>query len=154
MSVVKRRPFERKLLIRRSGEGEEAPENKKLPTPPSSDDVTLPASLEKAELDAVRDLLNAERVRAFLWEYRYLNYFLAQSTQRVLDWFASLKTRTSVQLFDTMWLPFIPSPEERRAILSALQAHLLITIDEDLIAVTPKGTEYIQWRGPLPPPKP
>ena len=118
--------------------------------PLSVEDIKLPASLEKAELQAVRDLLDAERARAFLWEYRYLNYFLAQQTQRVLDWFASLQTRTSLQFFDTMWLPFIPSAEERRAIITALQAHHLIVINNELIEVTPKGREYIQWRGALP----
>lgn len=132
---------------------EEAPENKPPPAPPPSDDLKLPASLDQRELIAVRELLDAERARAYLWEYRYLNYFLAPHTQRVLDWFASLQTRTSVQLFDTMWLPLIPSAEERRAILTALQAHHLITIDKDLIEVTPKGREYIQWRGPLPQPQ-
>lgn len=125
----------------------------KLPTPPS-DDVNLPVSLEKGELDTVRELFNAERARAFLWEYRYLNYFLAQSTQRVLDWFATNATpHPTVELFDSMWLPFIPSPQERQAILQALQAHHLINIDRDLITITPKGREYVQWRGPLPQPK-
>ena len=98
----------------------------------------------------VAELFQAERARAYLWEYRYLNYFLAYGTQKVLDWLACLPTRTSCDLFDTFWLPYIPSAEERRAIITALQAHHLIMIQDNLIEVTPKGREYIQWRGALP----
>jgi hypothetical protein len=123
------------------------------PTPPSSADVALPPSLDANELRTVRELLDAERMRAFVWEYRYLNYFLVQNSQRVLDWFASLPQRTSIQLFDTVWMPLIANAQERRAILNALQTHHLIVINNDLVEVTPKGREYIQWRGgPLPPP--
>jgi hypothetical protein len=129
--------------------------DKPPPTPPSSTDVTLPPSLNQLnqeEINAVRDLFNAERARAYVWEYRYLNYFLAPHTQQVLDWFASLSQRTSIQLFDTVWMPSIPNEQERRAVLSALQNHHLIATHNDLIEVTPKGREYIQWRGPLPSP--
>ena len=133
---------------------EEAFENKPPPTPPPTEDSKLPANLAPPQLQAVRDLLDAERARAYLWEYRYLNYFLVYQTQHILDWFASLPTRTSLQLFDTMWLPFIPSADGRRAIINALQAHhLIIILEGDLVEVTPKGREYIQWRGPLPQPK-
>ena len=132
---------------------EEGPEKKEPPALPPSDEPKLPASLDQPELKAVRELFDAERARAYLWEYRYLNYYLVPHTQRVLEWLASLESRTSTQLYDTMWLPLIPSPQERQAILSALQAHYLIMIDKDLIEVTPKGREYIQWRGPLPQPK-
>jgi len=53
-------------------------------------------------------------------------------------------------MYDTYWTPLIVSAEERDAIMTALQAHHLIQIKEDLIEVTPKGREYISWRGPLP----
>ena len=53
-------------------------------------------------------------------------------------------------LFDTVWMPAIPSPEERNAIINALQAHYLIQIENGLIEVSPKGREYIEWRGELP----
>ena len=87
-----------------------------------------------------------------MWEYRYLNYYLVPATQRVLEWLASLNTRTSYSFFDTLWMPAIPSAEERRAIINALETHHLIQFQGELIEVTPKGREYIQWRGPLPPP--
>jgi hypothetical protein len=142
------------LSTSQSAKLEEEPD-KPPPIPPSSTDITLPSSLDQNELRTVRELLDAERTRAYVWEYRYLNYFLVPHTQRVLDWFASLSQRASVQLFDTIWMPLIPNPQERRAVLSALQEHHLITIQNDLIEVTPKGREYIQWRGgPRPAPSP
>jgi hypothetical protein len=115
--------------------------------------VTIPEGLHLTPEQAatVGETFRAERAKAFLWEYRYLNYFLVQNTQRVLDWLAGLKERTTVSLYEAWWLPLIPRPEERRAILAALEAHYLIEIqDGELIEVTPKGLEYLQWRGPLP----
>jgi hypothetical protein len=58
-----------------------------------------------------------------------------------------------MSLYDSVWLPLIPSAEERRAIITALQAHYLILVQNELVEVTPKGREYIAWRGPLPQPK-
>ena len=88
--------------------------------------------------------------RAALWEYRYLNYFLARGTQRVLDWLNALGVQTTATMFDSFWLPFIPNAQERQAIITALQAHSLIAMNGQVIEVTPKGKEYLTWRGPLP----
>ena len=133
---------------------EEAAENKPLDRlPPAEPPPPLPPSLDHNELEQVNQLLDAERARAYLWEYRYLNYFLVYHTQQVLDWFASFPSPTSLSLFDSAWLPLIPSVEERRAIINALQAHYLIELHGDLVQVTAKGKEYIVWRGPLPQPK-
>ena len=134
---------------------EEAAETRALEKPPALADPppALPPSLEPKELEEVKQLLDAERLRAYLWEYRYLNYFLVYHTQQVLDWFAALSSGTSLALFDSAWLPLIPSAEERRAIIEALQAHHLIQLRGDHVEVTPKGREYHGWRGPLPPPK-
>ncbi len=75
-----------------------------------------------------------------------------RSTQHVLDWLAASKPRATVSLFNALWLPIIPNPNERQAILTALEAHHLISITNDLVEVTPKGYEYLKWRGPLPSP--
>ncbi|OHE76359.1 MAG: hypothetical protein A2107_02610 [Verrucomicrobia bacterium GWF2_62_7] len=128
---------------------EKAGESDKLPSPPK-DEVKLPVTLQPDDMKKVVELFQAERARAYLWEYRYLNYFLAYRTQKVLDWLASLSSRTSCDLYDAFWLPHIPSAEERKAIIVALQAHYLIIIQNNLVEVTPKGREYIQWRRPLP----
>ena len=82
---------------------EQASESEKLPSPPK-EDVKLPAGLQPDEIQKITELFQAERARAYLWEYRYLNYFLAFGTQKVLDWFASLPSRTSCDLFDTYCL--------------------------------------------------
>jgi len=48
-----------------------------LPTPPAADPPpSLPPNLNERELNKVKQLLAAERARSYLWEYRYLNYFL------------------------------------------------------------------------------
>jgi hypothetical protein len=52
-------------------------------------------------------------------------------------------------MFDSCWLPAIPNAEERKMILNVLQGHHLIEVIGDLIGVTDKGREYIQFRGPL-----
>jgi hypothetical protein len=117
------------------------------PTPPA-----LPAGVTAAPQDAqaLDQALTAERSRAYLWEYRYLNHFLVHATQRVLDWLASLSAPTTIHAYDAYWQPLIPSAEQRRTILSVLESHNLITFHGELIEVTPKGREYIQFRGPLP----
>jgi hypothetical protein len=114
--------------------------------------LSLAAGAKEEHIDAasLRERLDAERARAATWEYRYLNYFLARATQVVLDWLASLTVRTTKSMYDTYWTPLVVSAEEREAIMTALQAHHLIQIKDDLIEVTPKGREYISWRGPLP----
>ena len=127
---------------------------------PAKGDVPEPIAKEGAQLaalpsptsgdNALQETFVAERSKAALWEYRYLNLFLARGTQHVLDWFAGSNPRATVSLFNAVWLPIIPNPNERMAILTALQAHHLITIENDLVQVTPKGREYLQWRGPLP----
>jgi hypothetical protein len=131
---------------------EESPKREAHPPPPP-EEVSLPKGLTLAPDDVAKleELFKAERAKAYLWEYRYLNHFLVPHTQRVLDWLASLQERTSYGFFDSFWLPLIPSAEERRAIINALQAHHLIQLAGEIIEVTPKGREFIQWRGPLPP---
>lgn len=133
---------------------EESPHREAAPPVPPPEQVPLPPSLSFTpdQVEQIAQAFQAERAKAYLWEYRYLNYYLVPATQRVLDWLASLSTRTSYSLFDTLWMPTIPSAEERRAIINALETHHLIQFQGELIEVTPKGREYIQWRGPLPPP--
>ena len=124
---------------------------KGAPDLPADAAPTLPESihLTREQTQVVVEAFRAERAKSYLWEYRYLNYFLAAGTQRVLDWLAGLKERTTYGMYDSWWLPIIPNANERRAIIDALQAHHLITLEGELITVTPKGHDYIGWRGPL-----
>ncbi len=117
---------------------------------PDVNNQEIPETLESNELKTIKSLLDAEKARAYFWEYRYLNYYLVNNTQRVLNWFASVENKASIMLFDTIWLPLIPDASERKAIISALENHHLIQIEGELVTITPKGREYIEWRGPLP----
>ena len=110
----------------------------------------LPSDLTHQQRVAVENILKAERATSYLWEYRYLNYFLVYKTQVVLDWLISLKKPTTYNHFDATFLPVIPSANERGAMINALQAHHLIQVIDGAIQVTPKGKEYQQWRGELP----
>ena len=113
--------------------------------------VGLPSDLTPQQRSAVEQLIRAHVATAYLWEYRYLNYFLVRGTQAVLDWLIGLPQATTYAHFDTVWLPIIPSASERLAIISALEAHhLIINEASGLIVVTDKGREYQGWRGTLP----
>jgi len=119
----------------------------------SSQQVQLPQSitLTSDQAQQVVQLLQSERVNALIWEYRYLNGFLARSTQTVLDWLAGMQQGISLNLLDSQLQPFIVDANERKSIIAALQNHHLIQINGELVQVTPKGREYVKWRGPLPP---
>jgi hypothetical protein len=135
-------------------EQEEIASNPQAPTPGASgQQVTLPQnfSLTSQQIQQVVQLIQSERANAALWEYRYLNFYLVRSTQAVLDWLAASPQAPSVNLVDSYLQPFVVDANERKAILDALQKHHLITVSAGLIEVTPKGREYLQWRGPLPP---
>jgi hypothetical protein len=119
-------------------------------TPPDAPRLPQNLTFTPEQIKTVEEAFAAERARATLWEYRYLNCFFARNTQRVLNWLASLNIRTTLSMFDSFWLPLIPSAEERRTIINVLEAHDLIALKGDIIEVTPKGRDYLQWRGPLP----
>jgi hypothetical protein len=131
---------------------EDRASDKEPPALPAGTAPPLPEGihLTPEQANAVAETLRAERAKAYLWEYRYLNHFLVPNTQRVLDWLAGLKERTTYGMYDAWWLPIIQNANERRAIINALQAHYLIIIgDGELMEVTPKGREYIEWRGSM-----
>jgi hypothetical protein len=93
----------------------------------------------------------SEREKAALWEYRYLNQFFVPNTQLVLEWLAN-RNPTTYGTYDAWMMPVIQNPAERAAIINALENHHLVNVYRDrgnLIEVTPKGREYIGWRGPL-----
>ncbi len=90
----------------------------------------------------------SERENPTLWEYRFLNYFLVARTQILLYWLAN-RQPTMIRTFDSWVMGSVRNPVERTAMLGALLNHHLIDIDDELITVTPKGREYLTWRGPL-----
>ena len=114
----------------------------------------VPSDLRPEQREAMERLVRSHIATAYLWEYRYLNYFLARGTQFVLDWLVQLPEAITYTQYDAFLLPRVPSAQERQAIINALQAHHLIQYDTStgVIAITPKGQEYHEWRGPMPAP--
>lgn len=131
-----------------------AEEQKPSPQPSVDEQVVntgLPADLTPYQKTVLEQLIRSHIATTYVWEYRYLNYFLVRNTQVVLDWLIGLPQRTTFMHYDSVWLPSIPSANERQAIINALQAHHLIQqIESGMIEVTPKGLEYQEWRGALP----
>ena len=132
---------------------EAPPAKEEPPTPVEAPSLPQNISLGSKDLETISQLLGAERARAALWEYRYLNFFLARRTQEFLDWLANLPIPTTVMFADAFWMPSVPDANERKAVLNALMTHHLVQLKGELIEVTPKGKEYIKWRGPLLPVK-
>jgi len=115
--------------------------------------VGLPNDLTQQQKQSVEQLIRSHIATAYIWEYRYLNYFLVRVTQQVLDWLSGLPQATTYAHYDSVWLPIIPSANERQVVINALDAHHIIQTDATgMISVTPKGREYLEWRGILPPP--
>lgn len=115
---------------------------------------SLPQEKAKAEeTPTTRDdgtagqLANQWRANAYLWEYRYLNYFLVPNTKRILTWLYEQKNPVTVSFADAFWLPIIPAPAERLAILTALTQHYLVHNNQGFIQITPKGREYVEFSG-------
>lgn len=123
------------------------------PEVPDESAVDLPheVKLTPEQAEKVVQLIRSERANAYLWEYRYLNFFLVRQTQMVLDWLATFDKPVSTRLIDSQLQTWIPDAKERQAILNALISHHLVNLDGELLEVTPKGKEYLEWRGPLPP---
>lgn len=116
------------------------------PVTPSKDpELPKGLHLNPDQMAQVEGYVHAQRAAAYLWEYRYLNFFLAKATQNVLDWLVSLKQSTTIGAYEAMWMHAIQLAEERNAILHALQMHVLVEITGEIITVTPKGREYAAW---------
>jgi hypothetical protein len=96
------------------------------------------------------DLEKQWKANAYLWEYRYLNYFLVYNTQLVLDWLYDQTAPISVIVADSVWIQKIPSSEERVVIIQALQQHHLVSVESEKLSITPKGREYVETRGRTP----
>jgi hypothetical protein len=103
------------------------------------------------DTDALRNEVKSERAKAYYWEYCYLNFFLVRHTQLVLDWLVSKNSKDTKPSFHNYWKEYIVSEQERENVLSALNGHSLVIFQQDEILVTPKGNDYYNWRGAMPP---
>jgi hypothetical protein len=112
------------------------------PNPPKLEGMHLTAE----DLEIIQAYFNSERATARVWEYRYLNLFLAQTTQVVLDWLVTLQPpTTTIGAFEATWMHVIQDAQERSAVLHALQMHVLINVAGQTMSLTEKGREYAHW---------
>lgn len=118
------------------------------PPPPLPDGLQISAQ----QRAAIVQVIQSQAAAARLWEYRYLNHFLALSTQYVLQWFVVIGRRTTAAEYDALWSTPIPDVNQRRVILDVLMSHHLVQADGPSLFALDKGKEYVTWRGALPPP--
>ena len=108
-----------------------------------SDGSILLSSSDAAKL---KGWITSTRTASLIWEFRYLNFFLAPSTQKILEWISTLEGgATSYNGYDAVWVPIISNQQERLAVVTALQAHYLIENRDDTLSITAKGREYLKW---------
>lgn len=116
-----------------------------LPDIPAN--LSLPSSEPAPENTDVQQW----KAAAYLWEYRYLNHFLQFRTQQFLDWLYDRKDPVPVSVATTVWSNLVPLPDERSAIVLALTQHYLISFEDGKLSITPKGREYVDFRGKFAP---
>lgn len=124
------------------------------PTKPDERMIVADLSLPAEQAGRVTQLIQSERDNAMLWEFRYLNLFLANTTQLLLNYFVIQVAPVSVGLLDNQLQVFIPDANERNAITGALFQHWLIVMNNGFVEVTAKGRSYANWDGrrrPTPP---
>lgn len=115
--------------------------------PPVAPSVQEPEPEKKPTIPELEARLRIERANAYRWEYAYLNYQLVLRTQAVLDWLYRQKDQPPPALpwFRTYFSGV--STNEQDAMLDVLEQHYLILYVGECIQLTPKGCEYVEWRG-------
>lgn len=126
-----------------SSEQQKSDHTKNVDPPISDDQQSKQVQLSNDDVN-LKNLVQQWREAAYLWEYSYLNYFLALSSKHILLWLYDLK-KVSTEAANARWSPLIPSLREREAILKALTQHHLVLLknNDTEIEITPKGREYV-----------
>lgn len=138
------------LQARQQSEAAPAQGNARVnpPSPPLPDGLQI----TEQQRAAIVEVIQSQAAAARLWEYLYLNLFLAPSTQLVLNWFVGLGRRTTIAEYEAFWGRLITDEKQRQTILNVLMAHYLVQPDGPSIVLSEKGREYVKWRGALPRP--
>jgi len=135
-------------------------DNKSLPNVSDEPPKAVPEKIEGSDwpedsisnAEELRNEVKRERTNCYLWQYSYFNIFLARHTQHVLDWFVSHNSPQKLAEFHKYWEALILTEKERNMVVGALGDNFLVElVNGDQLQATPKGKEYQQWRGPLPP---
>lgn len=90
----------------------------------------------------ISNTIAAYQAEARTWEFRYLNCFLANDTQEIIDWIAGAAD-AKLEVLDMLY-----TAPERDAILDALRTHRIVEQQGEAFRVTDKGRDYIKFRGP------
>lgn len=124
------------------------PEAVVAPNEPSAAPPNLQGlTLNEGDAARLKSWFDSERLATKLWEFQFLNYFFAMSTQYVLNWLLQYPQDVTRSAYDARWTAYIFSAEERNAVIAALAAHGLIESNGNIMRVTEKGREYAQWPG-------
>jgi len=120
--------------------------------PPSPADATVPGkalaplSNDSDKQSLARQRADSAMVSAEVWEYRYLNLFLVANTVKALGWLAELDQAITDTHFDNVLGTWGIRAEQRGNIFNALREHHLVSYSTRMIAITPKGRNYLSWR--------
>lgn len=116
-------------------------------TPPTPEvDQSQPKAAE-IPTQELQDAATSWRLAAYVWEYRYLNFFLKGNTQRALNILYTFSQPIPLSLASNLVAQYAPDPNEQKAVLDAMTAHHLVQIQGETISLTPKGREYVEFRG-------
>lgn len=101
-------------------------------------------SVSTTDSEELKKLILLWRENAYIWEYKYLNFFFVANTKNVLYWLYGTSS-ASLGTYHNIFSEKIPDVSERSAILTALENHFLIQITgASIVEVTPKGKEYAE----------
>ncbi len=117
--------------------------------PPSEPPTPAPDAPQALTANQVHNTIAALQAAALLWEFRYLNYFLARDTQSLLDLLVGTvpgTTAVTAQIIELLY-----GAAERDAMLDALRRHRLVEQRGHYVEITDKGRAYLEHRGPLTP---
>lgn len=111
---------------------------------PAPDDALNGLELDEQTHNRLEAIFQAERVATLTWEYRYMNYYFAPSTQAVLNWLMGTGQPTTIDAYHAHWANRLIAVGEQDAVLVALERHACIQIAGQTINLTDKGKEYAQ----------
>jgi len=84
------------------------------------------------------------RENAYIWEYKYLNFFLVPHTKEVLYWLYNT-TSSRFETYNNIFSGKIPDLAERTAVIKALESHFMIKpIENGVLEISDKGKEYTE----------
>lgn len=101
------------------------------------------STIQTTDVEVLKKQIVSWRENAYIWEYKYLNYYLVPNTKRVLHWLYLFKT-ANFETYNNVFSSSIPEMEERNTILMVLQNHFLLVFKDGILEISEKGKEYTE----------